>query len=93
MKRRHLRECPLDASFLISASLTRLRPDLAAQINKWGLRDAGFAYNIVSVFGSQSTGKSKYDATIERRHLTLSMNSRYIVEQAIWYYIRRYGRN
>ncbi|KAF8813868.1 root hair defective 3 GTP-binding protein [Phlegmacium glaucopus] len=32
--------------------------DLAAQIDKWGLRDTGFAYNIVSVFGSQSTGKS-----------------------------------
>ncbi|KAF8160733.1 RHD3/Sey1 [Crassisporium funariophilum] len=32
--------------------------DLGAQIQKWGLRDAGFAYNIVSVFGSQSTGKS-----------------------------------
>jgi hypothetical protein len=34
-------------------------PDLTAQITRWGLRDAGFAYNIVSVFGSQSTGKSK----------------------------------
>jgi len=33
-------------------------PDLAAQIEKWGLRDAGFDYNVVSVFGSQSTGKS-----------------------------------
>ncbi|PPQ70293.1 hypothetical protein CVT25_014615 [Psilocybe cyanescens] len=33
-------------------------PELGAQIDKWGLRDVGFAYNIVSVFGSQSTGKS-----------------------------------
>ncbi|KAF5322613.1 hypothetical protein D9619_001456 [Psilocybe cf. subviscida] len=33
-------------------------PELAGQIGKWGLRDAGFVYNIVSVFGSQSTGKS-----------------------------------
>ncbi|KAJ6625760.1 RHD3/Sey1 [Mycena sp. CBHHK59/15] len=33
-------------------------PDLAAQIERWGLRDAGFGYNIVAVFGSQSTGKS-----------------------------------
>ena len=50
----------VDLSFLMSASLTHLcRPDLAAQIDKWGLRDTGFAYNIVSVFGSQSTGKSK----------------------------------
>lgn len=32
--------------------------DLGAQIEKWGLRNEGFAYNIVSVFGSQSTGKS-----------------------------------
>ncbi|KAF8197871.1 root hair defective 3 GTP-binding protein-domain-containing protein [Pholiota molesta] len=33
-------------------------PELANQIEKWGLHDAGFTYNIVSVFGSQSTGKS-----------------------------------
>ena len=33
-------------------------PDLATQIERWGLRDAGFSYNIVAVFGSQSTGKS-----------------------------------
>ncbi|KAM6501966.1 RHD3/Sey1 [Amanita muscaria] len=32
--------------------------DLDAQIEQWGLRQAGFSYNIVSVFGSQSTGKS-----------------------------------
>jgi hypothetical protein len=33
-------------------------PDLSAQIERWDLRDVGFGYNIVSVFGSQSTGKS-----------------------------------
>ncbi|EGN99918.1 hypothetical protein SERLA73DRAFT_180234 [Serpula lacrymans var. lacrymans S7.3] len=33
-------------------------PDLASQIDRWGLRDVGFSYNIVAVFGSQSTGKS-----------------------------------
>ncbi|KAF8228882.1 root hair defective 3 GTP-binding protein [Tricholoma matsutake] len=33
-------------------------PDLSSQIEQWGLRDAGFEYNIVAVFGSQSTGKS-----------------------------------
>ncbi|KAG6891581.1 Dynamin-like GTPase that mediates homotypic ER fusion [Termitomyces sp. T32_za158] len=33
-------------------------PDLTAQIERWGLRDAGFDYNLVAVFGSQSTGKS-----------------------------------
>ncbi|KAG0707121.1 RHD3/Sey1 [Suillus ampliporus] len=31
---------------------------LTSQIERWGLRDAGFNYNIVAVFGSQSTGKS-----------------------------------
>ncbi|KAF8973046.1 RHD3/Sey1 [Flammula alnicola] len=36
----------------------KFTPDLGAQIEEWGLRDVGFAYNIVSVFGSQSTGKS-----------------------------------
>ncbi|KIJ68139.1 hypothetical protein HYDPIDRAFT_126865 [Hydnomerulius pinastri MD-312] len=33
-------------------------PELSAQIERWGLRDTGFNYNIVAVFGSQSTGKS-----------------------------------
>jgi hypothetical protein len=27
---------------------------------EWGLVDCGFDYNVVAVFGSQSTGKSKY---------------------------------
>ena len=31
-------------------------------MERWGLRDAGFNYNIVAVFGSQSTGKSAYYA-------------------------------
>lgn len=34
------------------------RQDLSTQIERWGLRDVGFDYNIVAVFGSQSTGKS-----------------------------------
>ncbi|KAI0675379.1 root hair defective 3 GTP-binding protein [Trametes maxima] len=33
-------------------------PALTQQIDKWGLQNAGFDYDIVSVFGSQSTGKS-----------------------------------
>ncbi|KAI6046110.1 RHD3/Sey1 [Pisolithus marmoratus] len=33
-------------------------PHLSAQIERWGLRDTGFGYNVVAVFGSQSTGKS-----------------------------------
>ncbi|KAF7966477.1 hypothetical protein HWV62_43561 [Athelia sp. TMB] len=36
----------------------KFTPDLSTQIGHWGLRDAGFDYNIVAVFGSQSTGKS-----------------------------------
>ncbi|KAF7315819.1 Protein SEY1 [Mycena indigotica] len=36
----------------------KFTPELTAQLEKWGLRDAGFGYNIVAVFGSQSTGKS-----------------------------------
>ncbi|KAK0448843.1 RHD3/Sey1 [Armillaria borealis] len=32
--------------------------ELNTQIARWGLRDVGFSYNIVAVFGSQSTGKS-----------------------------------
>ncbi|KAI0630433.1 root hair defective 3 GTP-binding protein [Trametes polyzona] len=33
-------------------------PALTQQIEKWGLGHAGFDYDIVAVFGSQSTGKS-----------------------------------
>ena len=55
--------------FIIVSLTLFSRPDLAAQIDKWGLRDSGFAYNIVSVFGSQSTGKSKWDVTIDMQHL------------------------
>ncbi|KAI0358523.1 root hair defective 3 GTP-binding protein [Trametes cingulata] len=33
-------------------------PALSQQIEKWGLQNAGFDYDIVAVFGSQSTGKS-----------------------------------
>ncbi|KAJ8077951.1 Dynamin-like GTPase that mediates homotypic ER fusion [Marasmius tenuissimus] len=36
----------------------RFTPELGAQIERWGLRDSGFSYDIVAVFGSQSTGKS-----------------------------------
>ncbi|KAH9987006.1 RHD3/Sey1 [Russula compacta] len=32
--------------------------NLKDQISAWGLHDAGFDYNLVAVFGSQSTGKS-----------------------------------
>ena len=71
----------------LSASLTIFcRSDLAAQIDKWGLRDTGFAYNIVSVFGSQSTGKSKLDVAIDIQHLNSFLN-RHIAEQALRYYI------
>ncbi|KAH9971141.1 RHD3/Sey1 [Lactifluus volemus] len=36
----------------------RFTPNLSDQISAWGLRNAGFDYNLVAVFGSQSTGKS-----------------------------------
>lgn len=35
------------------------RQELTPQISRWGLQDAGFDYDIVAVFGSQSTGKSR----------------------------------
>lgn len=33
-------------------------PNLNTYIHDWGLADVGFGYNVVAVFGSQSTGKS-----------------------------------
>lgn len=38
--------------------LDAYRKDLGTQIGRWGLGDAGFGYDVVAVFGSQSTGKS-----------------------------------
>ncbi|GFZ46730.1 Hydrolase acting on GTP to facilitate cellular and subcellular movement [Saitozyma sp. JCM 24511] len=32
--------------------------ELSSYLDKWGMLDKGFAYDVVSVFGSQSTGKS-----------------------------------
>ena len=34
--------------------------ELNGQVDRWGLLDSGFGYDVVAVFGSQSTGKSKY---------------------------------
>ncbi|KXN90981.1 Protein SEY1 [Leucoagaricus sp. SymC.cos] len=36
----------------------QFNPDLSKQVSQWGLQNTGFDYNIVAVFGSQSTGKS-----------------------------------
>ncbi|EJT97474.1 root hair defective 3 GTP-binding protein [Dacryopinax primogenitus] len=36
----------------------KFNADLSKWIDKWGLRSAGFDYDVVAVFGSQSTGKS-----------------------------------
>ena len=36
------------------------------QIAAWGLRDAGFDYNLVAVFGSQSTGKSMHFLNVSK---------------------------
>lgn len=64
---------------------TSNRTHLTAQIGRWGLRDAGFNYNIVAVFGSQSTGKSKSLKCQCLEVLSIEGRDRYTVEQAIWY--------
>lgn len=55
------------------------RPDLTKQIERWGLRDTGFEYNIVAVFGSQSTGKSELLKVLLKRVLAES-SPRYSTE-------------
>ncbi|KAJ4479936.1 protein SEY1 [Lentinula aciculospora] len=49
---------PLSERIQIINDEKQFTPELTSQIERWGLRDAGFNYNIVAVFGSQSTGKS-----------------------------------
>lgn len=36
-----------------------LSSTLSDHMKQWGLLDKGFAYDVVAVFGSQSTGKSE----------------------------------
>jgi len=38
------------------------------QISAWGLRDVGFDYNLVAVFGSQSTGKSMLSSNVSNSY-------------------------
>jgi hypothetical protein len=45
-------------SFIFRSVLTLYRKDLSPHLAKWDLLDKGFAYDVVAVFGSQSTGKS-----------------------------------
>ncbi|KAF8256747.1 protein SEY1 [Lactarius quietus] len=47
---------PLKFKAALNGHSTTVR--LNDQISDWGLRDVGFDYNLVAVFGSQSTGKS-----------------------------------
>ncbi|KAF8557636.1 root hair defective 3 GTP-binding protein [Imleria badia] len=53
----HILEGPSERIQIINDE-KNFTPDLSTQVERWGLRDAGFNYNIVAVFGSQSTGKS-----------------------------------
>jgi len=57
-------------------------PELSKQIQQWGLQDAGFNYNLVAVFGSQSTGKSELLPHVSRGTHAES-HYRYIVEQTV----------
>ncbi|KAJ3926565.1 MAG: RHD3/Sey1 [Lentinula lateritia] len=49
---------PLSERIQIINDQKQFTSELTSQIERWDLRDAGFNYNIVAVFGSQSTGKS-----------------------------------
>jgi hypothetical protein len=65
---RSLRPTPDLSSFLLPlhlgmssrlcARLGSSRKGLNSSLEKWGLIDKGFGYDVVAVFGSQSTGKS-----------------------------------
>ncbi|KIK63215.1 hypothetical protein GYMLUDRAFT_242260 [Collybiopsis luxurians FD-317 M1] len=49
---------PLSQRLQIINDEKKFTQELTSQIERWGLRDVGFNYNLVAVFGSQSTGKS-----------------------------------
>ena len=62
----------------------------------WGLNDKGFNYNVIAVFGSQSTGKSKallsYSLSLARRS-ERSVAIRYTPKQGLWHSFRCHERN
>jgi len=49
------------------------------QIAAWGLRDAGFDYNLVAVFGSQSTGKSMFSLNVSKLAQQLTQQVRSLI--------------
>src|ERR1700755_3571409 len=49
---------PFHLGFVIIDLDPLIRTELSSYRDKWGMLDKGFAYDVVSVFGSQSTGKS-----------------------------------
>lgn len=58
--------------------------------DEWHLADSGFNYNLVAVFGSQSTGKSKPNIFFDEEFDTyFDINSsiffRYFVKSTFWY--------
>ena len=71
------------------------RQDLTTQLSTWGLGDAGFNYNLVAVFGSQSTGKSNLRATTLLTKAWFADEGRwdrYAAEPIIRYRLRRHER-
>lgn len=44
-----------------SRLVTAHSKDLTSHMVDWELADKGFSYDVVAVFGSQSTGKSAFD--------------------------------
>jgi hypothetical protein len=49
---------PFNTRIQIIDENKRFTPKLSSSIADWGLADVGFSYDVVAVFGSQSTGKS-----------------------------------
>ncbi|ORY84224.1 protein SEY1 [Protomyces lactucae-debilis] len=59
--------------------------ELSSYLTKVGLADAGFNYNVVAVFGSQSTGKSTVlNASFGTRFATMDTVSRQQTTKGIW---------
>ena len=71
--------------------LVTYRKDLNNYIDQWGLLGAGFGYDVVAVFGSQSTGKSMRNLPPHHRAFGKTC-FRYPVEQTLRHHFRRYGR-
>ncbi|GAA6012285.1 hypothetical protein JCM11491_007082 [Sporobolomyces phaffii] len=74
-----------DAKLQVVDEDQKFTSSLNSHLSRWSLLDAGFAYNVVAVFGSQSTGKSTLlNRLFETRFDVMDETERRQTTKGIW---------